>query len=260
MLKSIALLGLVFTTACSNVSAPADQSTIKDSDDTAGDARVTQVAMRRWVCSEYSRSTREMLQRTVVLSQTDPRALEEGEPSAFSLEIFEGTRGTPSLSSEGKVVTEDVHLYYESTSGDQVVTFATYLDELEESSLTIDGEEAGDFVCRDAEVPAQEAEPGVRMICSEYDRDTDKILSGSMMVYQTDNQGMVEGSPLAFSLELYKGPESWTNDEIVGTVETEDVHFFFSSADGSVTMSTYLDELAETTLTVNGVESSYICR
>lgn len=98
------------------------------------------------VCQKYNRSSGHMLKQTVVLQQTGQGKLEEGTPMKFQLEIFEGSESWTDTSVSGLVETEDV--MFKFTSDDGKITFHVFMDELEESSLSIDGKDQGDYVCR----------------------------------------------------------------------------------------------------------------
>jgi hypothetical protein len=83
---------------------------------------------------------------TVVVQQIEDGKLTEGTPKRFSLETFKDSMTSAELSTEGNVETEDVNFDY--TSDDGKVTFHIYLDELDQSALSIDGKDQGRFVCR----------------------------------------------------------------------------------------------------------------
>lgn len=99
----------------------------------------------KYVCTKYDRATDKLENMTVVLQQTGAGELEEGAPMEFYLEVYEGLSYAPEYSAKGTVETEDVMFDFESKDGK--ITFHIYLDEMEESSLYINGMDLGDFVC-----------------------------------------------------------------------------------------------------------------
>ena len=82
----------------------------------------------------------------VVLTQIGDEKIEENVPARFYFELFRGPSTLADLETEGTVTTEDV--YFAFNSDDNKVHFQTYLDELEESSLTLNNKDRGTFVCR----------------------------------------------------------------------------------------------------------------
>lgn len=250
-MKSLALFaGSLALVACTT--SPTESSSVKD--DSSADAAANPAA--RWVCNEYDRADEKLKQRTVVLAQTDTQGLVEGSALAFSLEMYEGAGVSPKLSVDGKVEHEDVMVDFQSDDGK--VGFNLYLDEMNESSLTLDGEDAGDFVCRAAQAVETK---NASWSCNDYDRGTNQLGQRTVVLSQTDGKGMIEGEPLAFMLEAFSGAETFTDaGEVTGTVATEDVMVHFTSDDSAVTFGMYLDEMNESTLNENGVETSFICR
>lgn len=113
-------------------------------------------AEEKFICQEYDRETEKLLNRTVVLTprgEATEKLNDEGEYEAmqipYSFELYEGIEFFPEISAKGTVLTEDV--YFSFTSNDEKVGFSMYLDELEESGLSLisdSGEENADFICR----------------------------------------------------------------------------------------------------------------
>ncbi len=236
--------------ACTNA---ATQSSVKN-DQPAAAAQPKPAA--RWVCSEYDRADDKLKQRTVILAQTDTQGLVEGSALAFSLEMYEGSNVSPALSVDGKVEHEDVMIDFKSA--DDKVGFHLYLDEMNESALTLDGAAAGDFVCREAQAVATK---NASWACNDYNRETNQLGQNTVVLTQTDGKGLVEGQKLAFMLESYVGAQTFTDaGEVIGTVETEDVMVNFDAEDGSLKFGLYLDEMNESSLTVGDARTDYICR
>lgn len=210
----------------------------------------------RWVCNEYDRDSNKLKQRTVILSQTDDQGLVEGSALAFAFELYEGSDIGDSMAVEGKVEHEDVNVNF--TSADGKVTFGIFLDEMNESSLTIEGEQGGDYVCRDA---AGTEAKNVGMVCTEYDRDAEELGQRTVVLTQTDGKGLVEGEKLAFDLAMFTGAELSAGPTAKGTVETEDVSLTFTGSDDSLAFHVFLDEMNESSLTVGGEnQGDFICR
>ena len=102
-------------------------------------------AGEKLVCNEYSRRTSKLLQSTVVLTPLKDGVLREGEKFPYRLERFAGAAVMAELEIDGSVVTEDVSL--EFTSKDKKVRFHVYMDEMNESGLTLQGKTTS-YVCR----------------------------------------------------------------------------------------------------------------
>lgn len=103
-------------------------------------------AVEKYVCVEYDRGTGKLKQQTVVLTSLDKTPLKEGRPGKFLLELYQGAGTVEAISTEGRADLEDVQLNFESVN--KKVNFTIFLDELNESSLSINGKDAGDFICR----------------------------------------------------------------------------------------------------------------
>lgn len=101
---------------------------------------------QKYVCNEYDRATDALKQTTLVVMQTGEGTLIEGESMPFVLEMYKGANVIPDLTVDGVVLTEDVMFNFESN--DKTVQFHLYLDEMNESSLTIEGKDVGSFICR----------------------------------------------------------------------------------------------------------------
>lgn len=202
----------------------------------------------RFVCREYDRATNALKQRTVVLQQKDGLGLTEGEKLAFDLEVYEGASVIPVREASGIAETEDVNFAF--TSSDGAVTFRTFFDELEESSLTLDGADAGDFVCSRGEI-----------VCHQYDRQSDALLQRTVVLVNRDEKPIVEGEKIPFSLESWDGSEQFRAESVDGVVETEDVMFFFTSTDGKTSFRHFMDEINEASMSIAGADAGdYICR
>ncbi len=250
MKKLVAAAAPFLFFACANAQT---QSSIKD-DSVAASAAPKPAA--RWVCNEYDRADDRLKQRTVILAQTDSQGLVEGSPLAFSFEMYEGAGVSPATSADGKVEHEDVMVNFQSADGK--VGFHLYLDEMNESALTLDGAAAGDFICREAQAVATK---NVSWACNDYNRETNLLGQNTVVLTQTDGKGLASGQKLGFMLESYVGAQTFTDaGEVVGTVETEDVMVNFDAEDGSLKFGLYLDEMNESSLTVADARADYICR
>lgn len=116
---------------------------------TAGFNQIAQASPQvgaHWVCNQFDRATEQLMQRTVVLTQTDNQILSEGVEVAFELEQFVGAQVYTANPIKGKATIEDVSFTFISTDGS--VEFHIYMDELNESSLHVNGRASGDFICR----------------------------------------------------------------------------------------------------------------
>ena len=113
----------------------------------------------KFVCQEYDRATEQLLQNTIVLSQTGEgkdKLNDQGEyigyELPYSLELYEGLDVFPEFSAKGLVLTEDVYFGFEGKDKKgQKVNFTIYLDEMEEAGLVriADGNEVfSDYICR----------------------------------------------------------------------------------------------------------------
>ena len=110
----------------------------------------------KFFCQEYDRKTEQMLSRSVVLTpigEATEKLNEDGEYEAmlipYQIEVFDGLKYFPVISTKGTALTEDV--WFDFTSNDNKVGFSMYLDELEESGLSLisdDSQINSDFVCR----------------------------------------------------------------------------------------------------------------
>lgn len=103
-------------------------------------------AGEKYVCVEFDRATGDLKNSTVVLQQTGRGEIREGKPMGFSLEKFIGAEIVQDLGVQGTVLTEDVSFLFKSA--DQKVKFHIYLDEMDQSSLTVNGAARGDYICR----------------------------------------------------------------------------------------------------------------
>lgn len=112
--------------------------------------------VEKLVCQEYK--GKKILERTVVLrpigkaqNWSDEEGVHFGYKIPYSIAIYSGLGNGPfeDIYAKGMVYTADVH--YEFKSEDGNINFTTYLDELEESTLTetVDGGvKVSSFVCR----------------------------------------------------------------------------------------------------------------
>lgn len=103
------------------------------------------LAAEKLVCSEYSRRTSKLLQTTVVLVPSKDGELREGQKFPYRLELYKGAEVVADLEIDGAVLTEDVS--FEFTSKDKKVRFHVYMDEMNESGLTVDGKTTS-YICR----------------------------------------------------------------------------------------------------------------
>ncbi len=87
----------------------------------------------KYFCKERA----EFEKRTVVLTQVTDLAIKEGDKTSFTLEIYTYSK-TPQISVKGTVEMKDVMLTF--TSQDQKVRFEIYMDELDQASLNLKGE------------------------------------------------------------------------------------------------------------------------
>lgn len=111
-----------------------------------------------------------------------------------------------------------------------------------------------------SEDEARAAKPRARWVCREYDRGTQAAKQRTVVIEQTDDQGLTEGKKLGFSIDLYKGAENYPELSAKGIAQTEDVSFNFKSSDGKVGFNIYLDEMNESGLTLNGQDSGdFVC-
>jgi hypothetical protein len=102
-------------------------------------------AGEKLVCNEYSRRTSKLLQTTVVLTPMKEGEIREGQKFPYRLERFVGAEVMANLEVEGTVLTEDVS--FEFTSKDKKLSFHVYMDEMNESGLTLEGKTSS-YICR----------------------------------------------------------------------------------------------------------------
>lgn len=100
----------------------------------------------KYVCVSYNRANDRLSQETIVLTPKLSGEVVEGVPAPYSLELFKGAKVSSLLEVDGVVNTEDVS--FDFISNDKKVSFDIFLDEMNESSLTIDGKDHGSFICR----------------------------------------------------------------------------------------------------------------
>jgi hypothetical protein len=86
----------------------------------------------KYICKEIDA---EDAKRTVILTQNGDREFSEGEREPFTLEVYKTGQKTPVLTAEGRVSTEDVMFTFRSF--DRRTSFHIYLDELDQSALTV---------------------------------------------------------------------------------------------------------------------------
>ena len=79
----------------------------------------------------------------VVLQPAEDFTRENGK---YLLEVYEGAKESPVATIEGAVESEDVMFFFNSTDGKTNLTI--YMDELSESSLTLNDSDKGSFICR----------------------------------------------------------------------------------------------------------------
>jgi hypothetical protein len=202
----------------------------------------------RFVCREYDRATQQLLQRTVVFAQAGADGLVDGKKAAFTLDVYEGTEAVAATEVEGTAETDDVQVSFKSKDGK--VGFTMFLDELNESTLRLDGGAGGEFACAEG-----------HLVCSAYDRATQKLKTQTVVLTKKSPGKVLEGKPAAFELALFEGLSPLEERSAEGTVELDDVQLTFSAADGKVGFTTFLDELSESTLTLDKKEAGdFSCR
>lgn len=101
-----------------------------------------QAAGTQYICKELQGDET----RTVVLTQVGSRKIVEGKKEPFVLELYKTGQKTPLLVAEGTVETEDVMFNF--TSADKRTVFGIYLDELDQSYLTLKGQKTSYFDCK----------------------------------------------------------------------------------------------------------------
>jgi hypothetical protein len=106
------------------------------------------LAGEKYVCNEYDPTTEQLLQTTVVLTQKGDEPIVEGKSVKFSLELFRGSSTEAEVSVAGKARTNDVKFVF--TSDNRKVSFSMYLDEANQSSLSLSSRSSDStiFVCR----------------------------------------------------------------------------------------------------------------
>jgi hypothetical protein len=92
----------------------------------------------KYVCNEQGGK------KTIVLTGEN-ESLKEGEKYSYTLELFEKSEVMSDLRVEGTVETEDVMFSF--TSNDGKVSFMIFMDEMDQSHLTLNGKDAGQFTC-----------------------------------------------------------------------------------------------------------------
>jgi hypothetical protein len=107
---------------------------------------------------------------------------------------------------------------------------------------------------------SNQAFSGEKYVCQEIDYDADQYKQRTVVLTQLNDKKIEENVAAPFMLELYEAVDVTPDLVVKGDVLTEDVMFAFESKDKSVRFQIYLDELDESTLTLKGIDSSYICR
>jgi hypothetical protein len=111
-------------------------------------------AFEKYVCQEYDRTSKEILNRTISLQPTgkpsdhlDENGEYESTKIPYSFTIYTGLDTFRARSVKGTVYTEDV--IFNFIAADSSVSFDLYLDEMEEGYLKINSEsKTSFFVCR----------------------------------------------------------------------------------------------------------------
>jgi hypothetical protein len=202
----------------------------------------------RFVCREWDRTKETLKNRTVVLQQTDKLGLTEGKKLAFDFELYEGANVVAEKEAKGHAETEDVSFHFSSEDG--ALDFHIFLDEMDESGLSIDGKDAGDFVCFSG-----------HLVCSDYDRKTDALLQRTAVLTKTDKTPLEEGKKVPFALEIIEGARTFADETIAGTVQIEDVSFVFTSKDERTVFHHFMDEINESGLSIDDKDrGDFICR
>ena len=106
-----------------------------------------------------------------------------------------------------------------------------------------------------------------KYVCQEYDRTTEKLLQKTVVLVQAgqavdklDENGHYIAMEAPYLLEVYEGINFFPIHSVRGTVISEDVNFHFTSEDGTIGFSMYLDEMEESGLSVNNQQSYYSCK
>ena len=102
-------------------------------------------AADKFVCTEYDRHYDSLLQTTVVLMPNDKGEIKEGVAFKYSIEVYDGANVTPTLETEGQVLTEDVMFNFQSVDGK--TKFHIFMDEMNEAGLEVDGAAKGSYIC-----------------------------------------------------------------------------------------------------------------
>ena len=109
-------------------------------------------------------------------------------------------------------------------------------------------------------VPAQADEN--KLVCRELSGDPTTVvitLDPGQESKLSRGGSLKEGVKYDYTLEIYKKSQAYRDVEAKGQVETEDVMFNFESNDKKITLSVYMDELDQTTLTVDGNSTDMAC-
>ncbi len=103
-------------------------------------------AAEKYVCTEFDVNTKKLMQNTIVLTPKGDGKLEEGKPFGYYLESFTGASNTSTWSVEGAVKTEDVMFNF--VSKDLNTTVRLYMDELDQTVLSVKGKKYASYICR----------------------------------------------------------------------------------------------------------------
>ncbi|MES3036476.1 MAG: hypothetical protein V4736_01095 [Bdellovibrionota bacterium] len=100
-------------------------------------------ANTKYVCREIEGD-----KQTVVLTLDEKKPvldIKEGVKYKYTLALYRTNTYSPDLEVKGTVETEDV--MFDFTSNDKRVSFSIFMDEMDQSNLSIRGEESSQFVC-----------------------------------------------------------------------------------------------------------------
>lgn len=100
------------------------------------------------------------------------------------------------------------------------------------------------------------AQAGQKYICKEI---SPKLNPKTLVLTQIGNTRIVEGRQAKFKLEVFVKNTAAPVISEIAVVETEDVMFAFQVKGKSIRGMIYLDELDQTSLTVNGKRFDFDC-
>ncbi|MES2962697.1 MAG: hypothetical protein V4760_02330 [Bdellovibrionota bacterium] len=101
-----------------------------------------------------------------------------------------------------------------------------------------------------------------KLVCRELEGDRQTVvleIAPGQEAKLGRTGSLKEGVKYDFVLSLYTDNQAHTSKEFTGTVETEDVMFSFQSKDGKLSFQVYMDEMDQSSLTVDGKSTSFAC-